>query len=123
MGGYDKEWEWFGDTALIAASRNGHFNIVKALLLAGADPTLSSCPTDDVYETAEQAAEKQKMKGKANAYTNILAILKVALGFWSKAKYASHNFNEERKKAFKKKPNQPSDKEAMNKALAEYEVV
>merc|ERR1712129_656341 len=55
--GYDKSWEWHGDTALIAAARAGHVEVVKYLLHEGADPTLKSCPTDDEYETAEKAAE------------------------------------------------------------------
>ena len=55
--GYDKSWEWHGDTALIAAARAGHVEVVKHLLHEGADPTLKSCPTDDEYETAEKAAE------------------------------------------------------------------
>jgi len=56
---YDKSWEWFGDTALISAARNGNFEIVKFLLLEGADPTLSSCPSDDEYETALQAVQNR----------------------------------------------------------------
>eukprot|EP00091_Calanus_sinicus_P025187 TRINITY_DN9463_c1_g1_i1.p1 TRINITY_DN9463_c1_g1~~TRINITY_DN9463_c1_g1_i1.p1 ORF type:complete len:191 (-),score=73.52 TRINITY_DN9463_c1_g1_i1:401-949(-) len=60
MGGYDKSWEWFGDTALIAAARAGHVEVVKYLLVEGADPTLSSCPSDDEYETAEKAAENRE---------------------------------------------------------------
>eukprot|EP00092_Neocalanus_flemingeri_P027586 GFUD01029929.1.p1 GENE.GFUD01029929.1~~GFUD01029929.1.p1 ORF type:complete len:362 (-),score=68.48 GFUD01029929.1:61-1146(-) len=58
--GYDKSWEWFGDTALIAAARAGHVEVVKLLLLEGADVTLDSCPSDDNYETAEKAAENKR---------------------------------------------------------------
>jgi len=57
--GYDKSWEWFGDTALISAARNGNFMMVKFLLLEGADPTLSSCPYDDEYETALKATQNR----------------------------------------------------------------
>lgn len=60
---YDKSWEWFGDTALISAARNGYFEIVKFLLLEGADPTLSSCPSDDEYETALQAVQNSAKFG------------------------------------------------------------
>ena len=44
--GYDKSWEWHGDTALIAAARHGHHDVVRLLLLRGADPTLivDLCP-------------------------------------------------------------------------------
>ena len=27
--GYDKEWDWYGDTALIASARAGHDEIVR----------------------------------------------------------------------------------------------
>ena len=60
MGGYDKSWEWFGDTALIAAARACHVEVVNYLLVEGADPTLSSCPSYDEYETAQKAAENRE---------------------------------------------------------------
>lgn len=45
---------------MIAAARNGHVEIVKLLLETGyCDPTLESCPADDVYETALVAATKK----------------------------------------------------------------
>ena len=44
MGGYDKSWEWFGDTALIAAARACHVEVVNYLLMEGADPTLPKKP-------------------------------------------------------------------------------
>lgn len=58
--GYDKSWEWFGDTPLIAAARRGNFEISKLLLLEGADPTLKGSPSDDVVETALEAAKSAK---------------------------------------------------------------
>jgi len=61
---YDKSWEWFGDTALISAARTGNFPIVKLLLLEGADPTLSSCPNDDEYETALKAVQNGAKKAE-----------------------------------------------------------
>jgi hypothetical protein len=60
MGGYEKSREWFGDTALIAAARAFHVEEVKYLLVEGADPTLSSCPGDDEYETALKAADNRE---------------------------------------------------------------
>ena len=58
--GYDKSWEWFHSTAITVAARRGEPAMVKALLLAGADPTLEGCHTDDVYQNAVQAAEYSK---------------------------------------------------------------
>jgi len=57
---YEKSWDWYGDTALIAAARAGNVEVVKYLLYEGADPTLKSCPSDDQYETAQEAAEKRE---------------------------------------------------------------
>ena len=59
--GYDKSWEWYGDTALIAAARRGHAEVVRYLLdKALADPTLVSCVNDDEMESAEKACEVGK---------------------------------------------------------------
>jgi len=58
--GYDNDWTWFGDTALIAAARLGNLEMVRLLLLAKADPFLESCPSGDKYETALKAAETVK---------------------------------------------------------------
>lgn len=102
--GYDKSWTWFGDTALIAAARNGHFNVVKFLLLEGADPTLVSCPTDDQYENAVQAAEKSKRLGLSNSNAiKIQNILNEAMKYWSEARYASASHSKDREKAFTKR--------------------
>jgi len=60
--GYDKSWTWFGDTALIAAARLGNLEMIRILLLAGADPTLESCPIDDEYENPLKAANTRKEK-------------------------------------------------------------
>ncbi|XP_066911089.1 uncharacterized protein [Clytia hemisphaerica] len=38
--GYDRIRNWRDDTPLIAAVRNGHFEVVRRLLVLGADPTL-----------------------------------------------------------------------------------
>ena len=58
--GYDKSWEWFDSTAITVTARRGELAMVKALLLAGADPTLVGCHTDDVNENSAQAAERSK---------------------------------------------------------------
>lgn len=66
--GYDKEWTWDDDTALIAAARNGHVEVVQHLLVRGADPLCKSCPEDDVHETALQAVET-KLRTTSSATT------------------------------------------------------
>jgi len=62
MGGYDKTWDWFGDTALTASARAGHIEVVKYLLYEGADPTLEGCPTDDEYECPMKAVTNRLSK-------------------------------------------------------------
>ena len=56
--GYDKEWTWNDDTALVAAAREGHAHVVAELLVRGANVHHRSCPEDDVHETAEGAAQR-----------------------------------------------------------------
>jgi len=68
--GYDKSWEWFHSTAITVAARRGQLAMVKALLLAGADPTLEGCHTDDVYQNAVQAAEYSR-KNAESAVKNL----------------------------------------------------
>lgn len=63
--GYDKSWDWYDDTPLIAASREGHFDVVKYLVSHEADPTLESCHRCDVYETALKAANDTLLKRKS----------------------------------------------------------
>eukprot|EP01084_Bolivina_argentea_P121354 215044_1 len=60
--GYDKSWEWYGNSALIEASQRGFTDIVKVLLLNGANPILESCPTEDVHHTALKAASNSTQK-------------------------------------------------------------
>lgn len=114
--GYDKSWEWFDDTPLIAAARAGHFDIVKLLLMEGADPTLKSCHTDDVYETAEQAARSG----------NIINLLREAVKYWNVATYssahASERYFKERRDAFATNPNRPIDGESLINALSTIEI-
>ena len=54
--GYDKEWTWDDDTALVAAAREGHLEVVAELVARGANINHKSCPTDDVHQTAITAA-------------------------------------------------------------------
>eukprot|EP01083_Nonionella_stella_P030859 84564_1 len=60
--GYNKDWEWFGDSALIVATKHQSVDIVKELLLNQADPMLKSCPSDDVYNTALEVAQRKSNK-------------------------------------------------------------
>ena len=60
--GYDKQWTWNTDTALIAACRMGHLDIVNFLLSKGANVFASSCLSEDVHETALGIATKNNHK-------------------------------------------------------------
>merc|ERR1719341_2665371 len=89
--GYDKSWEWFDSTAITVAARRGELAMVQALLLAGADPTLEGCHTDDVYQNAMQAAEYSR-KNTESAVKN----LKEGKLDWSverKVKTGEYGFN------------------------------
>mmetsp|Transcript_18740 Transcript_18740/g.26385 ORF Transcript_18740/g.26385 Transcript_18740/m.26385 type:complete len:278 (-) Transcript_18740:117-950(-) len=77
-GTYDKVWQWNADTALISASRAGHRQIVRYLLMHGADPTLEACPNEDTHVDATKVASDNCIK----------AMLAAALVFWQKASYA-----------------------------------
>ncbi len=57
---YEKSWEWDSDTALIAACRAGHVEVVLELLIRGADVSKKSCPEENVHETATDAVKKRK---------------------------------------------------------------
>ena len=51
---YDRSWEWNGDTALIAAARNAHSDVVRYLLadaLADTSPGLESMHHNDITHT------------------------------------------------------------------------
>ena len=52
--GYDKEWTWDDDTALVAAAREGHAHVVAELLVRGANLHHRSCPEDDLHECFTQ---------------------------------------------------------------------
>ena len=55
--GYDKEWPWRDDTALITAARSGHTMAVKLLLERKADPLLESCPVNNLHVNAATAVK------------------------------------------------------------------
>lgn len=136
--GYDKSWEWFGDTALIAAARRGEVLMVKALLAVGADPTLESCPCDDLYEDATKAAEasfkrnesaletltagsESKVRSllmKQSSLSKTLSLLCLATNQWTKASYSRSHYSEDRRKAFLTNPNEPRD---LTKLMADIE--
>ena len=93
--GYDKTWDWYDDTALIASARLGHVEIVKLLLLTGVcDPTLESCPVDDVYENAHEAVTKAKrpyssrnITFSGNSKEVVIEMLEIANKYWEPASY------------------------------------
>lgn len=93
--GYDKTWDWYDDTALIAAARIGHVEIVKILLLTGeCDPTLQSCPKDDVYENAHEAVLNAKKQYSSrnntidgNSNEIVQEMLNIANLYWDTASY------------------------------------
>ena len=60
MSGFTKEYEWFDLTPLALAASHAHSDIVKYLLLEGADPTLIGCPSDNVNITAVDAAKSSQ---------------------------------------------------------------
>merc|ERR1711962_1037386 len=62
--GHKKTWDWHDDTALIAATRQGYYHVVKYLLLMKADPTLESCHYRDIFESASEVAEYMWNKRK-----------------------------------------------------------
>lgn len=87
---YTKSWEWYEDTALHAAVRQGRDKIVKILLEAGADPTLKACVGDsDDQNYPIDLVQKLKSKGySVRCYNNIEMMLTVALEFWDEASYS-----------------------------------
>ena len=85
--GYDKSWEWFNNSALIEASWRGHIEIVRQLLLAGADPMLKSCYTDDEYHTAIGAANSSRFKNDTNkiVFPKIIEMLYAVHELWTES--------------------------------------
>ena len=61
-GMYDKEWDWDSDTPLLAAVRNKHYAVARYLLAEGADPTVSSCVFNDLYENVLTLAKDDAFK-------------------------------------------------------------
>jgi len=85
---YDKTYEWFGNTALIEASQHGHIDIVRELLLNGADPAITACPKEDKHHTAIKAAvnasKHAQNEQEQNAFISIIAMLKDVNALWIK---------------------------------------
>jgi len=67
QGFYDKSWDWDSDTALCAAVRGGHTEVVQALLDAGASPTFKVCNFCDKHETPRTIALEVQSKHPACA--------------------------------------------------------
>ncbi|CAD7926055.1 unnamed protein product [Amoebophrya sp. A120] len=98
----NKEWEWFGDTAILGAVRSGHADVVYYLLREGADPCFSSCVRDDEYETVAECIKKKLNIGTGSSapsaaassssstrgqtqpgYQKIRALLNAVGSFWA----------------------------------------
>ena len=60
MGGYTKEWQWNGDSALMAAAKKGNLAALKTLLRLGATNSHKCCYADDLYDDSASAAAKRK---------------------------------------------------------------
>mmetsp|Transcript_106264 Transcript_106264/g.310674 ORF Transcript_106264/g.310674 Transcript_106264/m.310674 type:complete len:526 (+) Transcript_106264:76-1653(+) len=120
--GLEKSWEWFGDTPLIAASRNGHPEVVRYLLLELADPTLESCPQEDKYEDAMKAAAQSLRRlgctlsdSRAGIGQQLACrLLQTAMGYWSEAPYKSPAYGKKRRAKMR---NEPRDKEGLRAAM------
>ena len=113
--GYPRMWWWFGDTALIAAARHGHADVVRFLLAEGlADPTLESKLEDRSYsfpaQTARQACESSRAMRKIpmpmdcaefgqvkqfKDFDESCDLLDAALAYWEKNRHAGASYDDE----------------------------
>eukprot|EP01084_Bolivina_argentea_P311387 538988_1 len=83
----NKEHYYFDNTALIEASQNGHIDIVKALLLAGANPNIKAYPKSIQKEhNAIEAAinSTKKNNENSNTFNAIIQMLKNVSDLWIK---------------------------------------
>ena len=77
--GYDKSWEWHGQTALAKECRSKHHAVVHYLLGVGADPFLEAMVNCDQSEDAFKAAEHFP---SLDGYEATRALLAAAKPFW-----------------------------------------
>uniref|UniRef100_A0A7M5V7I2 Uncharacterized protein n=2 Tax=Clytia hemisphaerica TaxID=252671 RepID=A0A7M5V7I2_9CNID len=142
--------QWHDDTPLIAAARNGHFEIVHHLLSIGADPTLESSHASGTGGNAIKAASenlsclrknKDEILKKCFAgdietidpkavsldilyrikdFQDIIDVLKIAESHWQKAPYFSARFSNERQRQLRRSPNKPLDQEKLKEMLDEF---
>ena len=94
--GYDKTWQWYGDTALIAAARSGKAEVVRYLLAEGlADPTLDTCVSEDNYESATKACEVGKLRHswRSAQYDEISKLLAAASPYWDRNPHARASYD------------------------------
>ena len=99
------------DDALIEASWRGHKDIVRELLLAGADPMLESCWTDDEYHTAIKAANSHRFKTDKNksAFPIIIEMLTTVNKLWKDLNPKCHESSHFQK--VRENKNKPSTKD------------
>ena len=140
------EGKW-GDTALIAAARYCHFDIVLNLLSFHADPTLESCDVSgtpctalEVASNCLQSLEKKKddilqqkysetiepsdpeaaaldILYRIKCFQDIIDALKIAEFYWSKADYSSPDVSNERNAKLKSYPNKPTKEKELTEKL------
>eukprot|EP00483_Globobulimina_turgida_P001135 UN01137 len=83
----EKSWHWFGDSALMIAAKNGYHEMVKELLMAGADPMLVSmgngCNDDESYDALKVAKNASKVNG-LKRFNYIVSILEAVNALWKK---------------------------------------
>ena len=147
--GYDKSWEWHGETPLLAACRNRHVEVVHYLLTNEADPTLEGCISCDVTESPISAVNKEvnSLNNEINEiktdkirshrlfnynatllarnlakYQHIKQLLDASVKFWSKANYAGPQYSDARKNSFSKNPNKPANSTELQKVLGTISV-
>ena len=114
MSGFTKEYEWHGLTALAEAVCIGHFDIAHYLLTLEADPTLEGCLNDGEYANAFKAVNLCKTVDSER----IKKLLEAVKPLWKDAEYKSSRYSKDRvAKAF---PNQPTDKEGLQKVLLSF---
>lgn len=109
--GDTRSLEWFGETALIAAARGGHWEIVRFLLRDGlADPTLECCSEEGRFESALGRTEMSKwglkLQGGPTRQLVIERLIRAALPFWEKGQYGGPEYHPKREVEIKtRRPN------------------
>ncbi|XP_066911096.1 uncharacterized protein [Clytia hemisphaerica] len=146
----DFEGKW-GDTALIAATRNCHFDIVLDLLRSNADPTLESFDSSgdsrtalkvaseclqlrelvkedilhlkysEVIEPSDPEAAALDFLYRIKCFQDIIDVLKIGESFWPKVSYFSTDVLNGRNEKLKNSPNKPTNERELREKLIKFE--